>query len=448
MTTTPLRIQKVWPVLDNLLHHQLYPPIAVIVNVPQVYHPNLGKIDTVPYEWKSISSTKLIVNRNCTDLGPATKLIGCIEGCYDLLRDGDLLVYVDDDNVYSNTMLHTHVQSHDDFKDSVVYCGRGDNFMYEPFSREKVRAPPGVLVDCPCGVESVSLCVDTIMLLELLRYIRTMPKPLLFSDDVLFGNWFALQKIPVAITKVPIRFNRLAHSVDETALHMGKRVDCDTTTDIRYEQATDSLREMGMLGFSKWTAAPFLNENGDTCVKIPEIPEGTDTVALVLCQFNKSNLSEKVDAVYTITSGGNVVGDSAVHYRYAHDPKKLVVPTVRLLFMLRSIKRILVFETQPTSEAVDALLAQDPKKPCAYVEHGGITNVQKDPVDVPFTLPDHRRPWMITRDSCDAFEQHSARKRVVWVYRAKKKTPTVHRIGLKTGVRSGARPRPLSVRRA
>lgn len=222
--------------MDALLNRQTVAATGVIANLPKKYDESLGQIDRIPATWHSRGITKLIINRNCRDMGPATKLLGCASV---KLPKNAILIYVDDDHVYPTTLVESHLKAHELYP-HCVFCGRGDIIAEDGRIRESIRNRQYIPVHLPCGVESVSLNLADIDLSALHKEFRKMPREMLFCDDLMFGNWFAERKITVRL--LPLQHSRrLEQSADEHALCLGKRVKGRTTH--RYVKAIHAMGE-------------------------------------------------------------------------------------------------------------------------------------------------------------------------------------------------------------
>jgi hypothetical protein len=105
MTTTPMRISKIEPVLNSILT-QTVPPSKIYIHIPHVFK----REENLSYEIPDFISNndKIIVNR-CEDMGPITKILPIV----DILEDSEsLFVSVDDDIIYHSTMIETLLENY------------------------------------------------------------------------------------------------------------------------------------------------------------------------------------------------------------------------------------------------------------------------------------------------------------------------------------------------
>lgn len=239
LTSIPSRVNKLGTVIDTLLNRQTVAATGVIVNLPKVYDKSLGQLDRVPTTWHSRGSTRLIINRNCRDMGPATKLLGCAS--VELPKNA-VIIYLDDDHGYPHTLVEAHLTAHSKHPHT-VFCGRGDVLAENGEIRQSFRDRQHMPVHLPCGVESVSISLEDVDLAQLLRDFRKLPREMLFCDDLMFGNWFAQRKLAVRLVPLGRRTRRLEQSNDESALCKGKRVKGRTTE--RYIKAIRAMRAGG-----------------------------------------------------------------------------------------------------------------------------------------------------------------------------------------------------------
>lgn len=240
LTTIPARAHLLWPVLDSLLHKQSAPPAAVIVNLPRAYNAGLGSVDVVP-AWRSRQGVRLIVNRDCADVGPGTKLVGAAA----LLRSfrDALVVYLDDDHVPNAFFVNAHATAHRRARMPAVYCGRGEVVeSVEPFRRTiHNQWDPAVQVNVPSGVGSVSVMLRHLNIEKLAAQVTGASPTTRMADDIIFADWFARRNLAVFTLGVPWLMEMQAHSVDEWALHKTLRKDCAVQPDARYAVACAEL---------------------------------------------------------------------------------------------------------------------------------------------------------------------------------------------------------------
>lgn len=280
LTTIPGRVKHLWPVLKRLLYEQTCPPARVIVHLPRRYaNPALGTVDVVPDAWVD-AAPLLEVNRACDDLGPATKLVGLAATDVDA-RDV-VVLYVDDDHLYPRDFVEVHLQAHVRGQ-THVWCGRGDVLLSDG-GRESVSGADhsAPAVHLPCGVFGVS--VHNVDLAALDQHVRSLPKELLFSDDLVFGNAFAAQGIHVRVLRHRVLPYILQHSSDEHALHNGKRDECQGATTERYRRGLDVLNDrLALRPYHRcktWYVKQRVEKRSDTLTVCDRAEPGCDVLGL------------------------------------------------------------------------------------------------------------------------------------------------------------------------
>lgn len=127
MTTVPSRIDKALV----LAHEELVKQTCheVWINIPKTYKrfPNWKGEEIVSRH------SKVFVNRECEDIGPATKVFGPAL----VLEPDDLIIYVDDDTSYDSKMVLNLLKWHKIFGCVVGLSGfKFDNYFKGHFPRE------------------------------------------------------------------------------------------------------------------------------------------------------------------------------------------------------------------------------------------------------------------------------------------------------------------------
>ena len=241
LTTIPGRVHLLWPVLNSLLHRQTQPPAAVVVNLPREYGGGLGEIKQTPAGWRSGKGVRLIINRDCTDLGPGTKLVGAA-GWLSRFSDA-LVIYLDDDHVPNTFFVEAHARAHRRLSRPAVFCGRGEIVLStDPFRRDiRSQRDPSAAVHVPSGVGSVSVPLRELRIERLAARVARATPTARMADDIIFADWFARQKLPVITLGINYLLEVQPHAVDEWALHRTLRDDCPVVPEQRYATAVAEL---------------------------------------------------------------------------------------------------------------------------------------------------------------------------------------------------------------
>jgi len=134
LTTVPKRL-KYWPViklnLESLLNQKTDKEYYVILNLPISYtlkylEPN--DIDYIlPVELIEFAKNnpKLIINRDTYDYGPIVKIIGSLKYA---TNPDDILIILDDDEIYHEDMLEYHIKKLNEHPNHVI-CFSGDKSL-------------------------------------------------------------------------------------------------------------------------------------------------------------------------------------------------------------------------------------------------------------------------------------------------------------------------------
>lgn len=240
LTTIPARLPHLWPVLDSLLHNQTLPPAMVVVNVPQNYAAGLGSVDAIPDTWKSSGSVRLVVNRECRDLGPATKVVGA--AAIVERHPKALVLYLDDDHIPNRFLVQAHALVQHRSVRPAVWCGRGEIVRQTPFSRKIIdQSCPSCRVHIPSGVGSVSVPAVHLRIAALLKRVEQLSPLARMADDMVFADWFARHGLPVQTIGQNFLLKVRPQATDEWALHLCHRSDCTTLPDERYRKVAAEL---------------------------------------------------------------------------------------------------------------------------------------------------------------------------------------------------------------
>lgn len=127
LTTVPIRlIQWKWFKinLDSLVNQETNKEYYVILNIPYVYVMKDNEPYVIPDELLEYQKNhpKLIINRDTPDYGPILKIVGGLKYAVD---PDDILIALDDDEVYHKEMLEYNVKKINEHPDCVI-CYRGD----------------------------------------------------------------------------------------------------------------------------------------------------------------------------------------------------------------------------------------------------------------------------------------------------------------------------------
>lgn len=171
MTTIPSRINQALALAHNELVNQTCH--EVWVNIPRVYK-------RFP-DWKGEEITsdnpKVFINRECEDLGPATKVFGPAL----VLDPDDIIVYVDDDTSYDSKMVTNLLKWHRLLKCVVGLSG----FNFENYFKGHFPREHGSSVDVIEGYGGVLVKAEWIH--KLYPTFLQLTEEAKFADDVVLS---------------------------------------------------------------------------------------------------------------------------------------------------------------------------------------------------------------------------------------------------------------------
>jgi hypothetical protein len=182
LTSTPPRLSLLGPVLTALSTQTCH---EIWVNIPKKYNrwPDWdGDIPGFLYEM----GPKIVINRECEDMGPGTKYLGSAPH----LQPDDLIIIVDDDTLYDPFLVKNLLKWYrTDTKSAWGLSG----FTFENYFRGHFPRQHGVALDLIEGYGGIIVKADWIQkfsseFLELLEEAR-------FADDVILSNLLEKQGV-------------------------------------------------------------------------------------------------------------------------------------------------------------------------------------------------------------------------------------------------------------
>lgn len=320
MTTIPSRIELLAPVIWPLFSRQTVKPDVLVLHIPHQYRdPKLGTVGNVPSILQRIMQreSRIVVNRQCQDLGPGTKVAGLHTLAW--IQNDDLIIYVDDDVAHDRNMIARHVEAHMLFKKH-VFCCRGSTLKTDlnNFDRAAVHSPPMLPIDVPEGCGSVSVKYGDAKIgafVKTLRQCRDDPC-LFFSDDVLLGNHYWEIGLTVRLLPSPIAICGLLPFAHDAMSLMNGRDGALDDTRTRMLKAVDVLKSKSrcyLPGFDvqyrkfhhlkDWRRATLGMIGLDRVDPVPLPPDDTRTTAFVVFAFNRPKYLERV--LLSLKKNGN-----------------------------------------------------------------------------------------------------------------------------------------------
>jgi hypothetical protein len=179
MTTTPFRIKKMWPTLNSILL-QSKKPEKIYLWIPKSFKrfPN-DKILHLPHFIKS--NPAIEVNYIETDLGPATKLLPCLQ----LFANQDTKIIVLDDDLIYQKHLISNLLKHEQL-DPFAAVGVAGTVVFGTKRKEYRATNKITLVDVLLGHQGY-LVKPQFFPKAVFEYPNNLPEAF-FEDDVWFSG--------------------------------------------------------------------------------------------------------------------------------------------------------------------------------------------------------------------------------------------------------------------
>ena len=173
-------------VLRPLLLAQTLKPDLIIVHGTQ----------SVPVWIRNLAC--IAIHRDCNSLDAASALAG-LAGIR--LHPEDIIVCIDDERPYHNTMLENHVRAHHVYPGH-VFCSHGS--VFDPTRRNSCtfRAPPMLAVHQPSG--TMSLVAKSVDLALLVQALKDSP----LKGNAFLGDFFSKHELPCRLLRPTVHKKR------------------------------------------------------------------------------------------------------------------------------------------------------------------------------------------------------------------------------------------------
>lgn len=206
LTSIPPRFSKL-PELTENLRQQICNEIWV--NIPKTYK-RFPEWDGV-FPWTDLGP-KVIINRDCEDLGPGTQALGPI-----FKTDADIIVYVNDDTYYEPKMTLNLVK----WFSTTSNCVWGlSGFDFETYFRAHYPRQHGVPIDV---LESYGAVISKPEWLRNLYDEFVELSAITWNDDILLANLYEKHGIQRKTVFTPDcnlgQLNQQAYGFGDDALH-------------------------------------------------------------------------------------------------------------------------------------------------------------------------------------------------------------------------------------
>jgi hypothetical protein len=187
LTTIPPRFEQAFKIVtENLMQgcHEIW------INIPKKYNRFPDWDGQVP----EFSDPKVIINRDCEDLGPATKVFGPAAH----LQPEDLIVYIDDDTHYDIRMVTQFLRWYQTDQKAVWALSGFDlgNYFKGYYPRSH-----GAPLDVVEGYGGVLVKADWIQ--KILPEFMELRDEAKFADDIVLSNLLHKLKIKLQTIFVP-----------------------------------------------------------------------------------------------------------------------------------------------------------------------------------------------------------------------------------------------------
>jgi len=216
LTTSPIRLPKIESVINSIME-QTMKPDKIVLNLPNVFKRDGSTYDDIP---EFIKNNNLIRINRCEDIGPATKIVPAAL----LYTDPEtILISIDDDTVYSRTMIERLLNCSEKNKDSVI-SGTVDEYegvVYRKDIDEYVFYGE-YLLGCT-GVLYKSRFLSNFDQRELLA----APKSCYLSDDFYLSNYLKQENVSIVVcSPIPDTFQyQTTYGFSYDALNAGANKD-------------------------------------------------------------------------------------------------------------------------------------------------------------------------------------------------------------------------------
>jgi len=206
LSTSPKRINNIGPLLETL-SNQTIKPNKIILNLPYLFKRTNSTFNTIP---DFITNNNLIYINWCNDIGPATKIIPTVK----LAKSpNSILISVDDDIEYKNTMVEILLNYSNKYPDAVI---TGESFMRLSNDKKIITAE---LVE---GYSSVLYKKKHLVDLSE-EIIKNYPIYCKLADDYIISNYLRKKNILIIVvnTEKPYDNIYVSYGNNEDALRNG-----------------------------------------------------------------------------------------------------------------------------------------------------------------------------------------------------------------------------------
>lgn len=181
LTTSPLRISKIKPVIDSIIN-QTMPPNKIVLNLPYVFKRDNSTF-ALPLPEFTIQNSKIVINW-CEDIGPITKVLPTVH-----IADNmeDIIISIDDDIEYHPEFIETLLYASEQYPNSVITGSAVHNIKDDSYA----------LAEGYCGILYKKKFLIGFNVEDIKRY----PRACYLGDDLTISNYLAKQGIDIILVK-------------------------------------------------------------------------------------------------------------------------------------------------------------------------------------------------------------------------------------------------------
>lgn len=206
-TSIPSRFSKLPILLENLEKQACH---EVWLNIPPNYKRFPEWDENVPI----FPGSKIVVNRNCHDVGPGTKFIGPAAH----LDPEDIVIYLDDDTMYDPKLAMNLLTW---FKTDPSSAWGLSGFNFEDYFEKKYPRQHGVVVDVLEGYGAVIVKAGWIQALT--EEFEELSSEAKAADDIIISNLLSKHGIKLKTVYTPTchigMVQQLSYGFEQDALH-------------------------------------------------------------------------------------------------------------------------------------------------------------------------------------------------------------------------------------
>jgi hypothetical protein len=224
LTTSPNRIHNIKPVIDCIFN-QTIPPNYIYLNLPYVYKRTNEKFLDIP---SFLIHPKIILNYT-NDIGPATKIIPTLRKNF---PNNTLIISIDDDIYYQNTMIENMIKYHNKYPDYVLTSstyrtiGNQINIFDLPYKESTM-------------IEGYAGVAYPYKLVKNIYFNLDLPKVCYFSDDFFISNYLLNNNIKIMLIggskEARYHIKPLDYGLQQDALHKGGAIGDTQKPDVHFE---------------------------------------------------------------------------------------------------------------------------------------------------------------------------------------------------------------------